>query len=161
MHYLVPLRQQLTRGTAIYAALSRTGRRASLGQEFISFYQPTRSAGRHGNLRQLKTWTRTDVFETQSCVGPHEPAGERPASLTSRTRRRSNTRATASGRPRYRTGEAVPDRGDRSRRTSPTVRNNTGSFGPIRITARMARLPLLSRRPSRSSTCKATACSPE
>ena len=41
-------------------------------QEFISFYRPTRSAGRHGNLRRLKTWTRTDIFETQSCVGPHD-----------------------------------------------------------------------------------------
>jgi hypothetical protein len=38
----------------------------------LSLYQPTRSAGRHGNLRRLKTWTRTIVFETQSWVGPHD-----------------------------------------------------------------------------------------
>jgi hypothetical protein len=68
----------------LHDMLYSLGRRASLGQEFISFYQPTRSAGRHGNLRRLKTWTLETFMVNVSSTPASFERGYAPAALRQR-----------------------------------------------------------------------------
>jgi hypothetical protein len=50
----------------------------------LSLYQPTRSAGRHGNLRRLKTWTLETFMVNVSSTPASFERGYAPAALRQR-----------------------------------------------------------------------------